>query len=178
VLKGVIFNAVEEALIGVYGEDTWDIIVENSGVSGAYTALGDYEEADAGALVAAAAALLGESIDDTWRLVGRHLLPQLTKRLANITTQFSSAEELLRAVNDFIHPEVELLYPDSVPPLFEFSETENGLLVRYVSARGLSALAEGLIMGCGDLYSEEIEIELVDGSLPTDAQFIVKFLGV
>ena len=52
-LKGVIFNAVEEALIGVYGEDTRDVIVENSGVRGAYTTLGDYKEADAGALVAA-----------------------------------------------------------------------------------------------------------------------------
>ncbi|MGZ0218925.1 MAG: heme NO-binding domain-containing protein [Acidimicrobiales bacterium] len=62
-------------------------------------------------------------------------------------------------------------------PMFEFSETDNGLLVRYVSARGLSALAEGLIMGCGDLYSEETEIELVDGSSPIDAQFIVKSLS-
>jgi hypothetical protein len=176
VLKGVIFHAVEETVLGLYGEDTWDILLGNSGVSAAYTALGNYEEADTEALVAVAGALLGQSIDDPLRLIGRHLLPQRTKRLGNVTAQFLCAEELLRSVDDIIHPEVELSYSRVVLPMHKFSEIDDGILGHYVSARRLLASTQGLIVGGGDLYGEETKIEPLGASSPTDARFIVKVL--
>ena len=45
-MKGVILNVVEEVVVDLFDEDTWDAVIENAGVSGAYTALGYYEDAD------------------------------------------------------------------------------------------------------------------------------------
>ncbi|MDG1409453.1 MAG: heme NO-binding domain-containing protein [Acidimicrobiales bacterium] len=173
-LKGVIFHAVEETVLGLYGEDTWDILVGNSGVSATDTALGNYEEADTEALVAVARVVLDQRIDDPLRLIGRHLLPQLTKRLGNVTAQFLDAEALLRSVDDIIYPEVELLSSRVVLPVYKFSEIDDGILGHYVFARRLLASAQGLIVGCGDLYGEETETEPLGASSPTDARFIVK----
>ncbi len=174
-LKGVVFNAAEDAVTALHGAEAWDSILNDSGVNGAYTALGNYEEQDMVAIVDAAATLLEESVDDTWRIIGRHMLPQLTRRLGNVNPTFASAKELLTSVNDIIHPEVKMLYPDAVPPTFEFSDTNEGLLVHYLSDRGLLPLAEGLIAGCGDLFDEHVEIEVLPDSSPSDAWLRVTF---
>jgi len=175
VLKGVVFNAAEDAVTALHGADAWDSILDGSGVNGAYTALGNYEDQDMVAIVDAAATLLEESVDDTWRILGRHMLPQLIRRLHNVKEKFASAKDLLTSVNDIIHPQVAVLYPEAVPPTFKFSDTNEGLLVHYRSDRGLLPLAEGLIAGCGDLFEEHVEIEVLPDSSPSDAWLRVKF---
>ena len=103
------------------------------------------------------------------------MLPRLAARTPKVAERFATASDFLFSVNSIIHPEVELLYPNSVPPVFDFDEDEGWILVRYRSHRGFSCLAEGFILGCADLYGEEVELEVVAGSVSTDAQFRVQF---
>jgi len=128
-VKGIIFNVAEEVVTDLYGADAWDSLLASAELEGAYTSLGNYDD----------------------------------------------AEQFLLSVNDIIHPEVKLLYPDSIPPVFEFTDTDAGLLVRYQSTRGLTTLAEGLILGCGDLFGETVTVETMNCDSSTDCTFRVSF---
>lgn len=174
-MKGLVFNVAEEVITELYDADVWDTLLESAGLDGAYTSLGNYEDAEIEALVAAAASLLDFDIEDTWRVLGRHMLPRFVERVKDVAAEFDGGEQLLRSVNDIIHPNVKVLYPDAAPPIFKFSDTDAGLLVRYQSDRGLAALAEGLIIGTGDLYGELVEVERLEGHSDFDCYFAVTY---
>lgn len=175
-MKGLIFNVVEEVVIELYDEDTWDDLLDATGADGAYTALGNYDDAELLGIVDAAVKATGIPSDDLWRVVGRHALPRLAERLPEAVADAADARAFLMSVNDIIHPEVRMLYPDAVPPVFEFSDDDGAMIVRYRSARRLVALAEGLIAGCGDLFDETVDVEAIEGDTQADeALFRVRF---
>lgn len=175
-MKGLIFNIVEEIVTELYDADTWDDLLAAAAVDGAYTALGNYDDQQLLAIVDAASTATGIEADDLWRTVGRHALPKLAARLPGIEERTGSSLAFLLSVNDIIHPEVRTLYPEAVPPVFEFTEGDDGLVVRYRSARRLDALAEGLMIGCGDLFGETVAVETMTGdTTPDEALFRVRF---
>lgn len=174
-MKGIIFNVAEQVVTDLYGEDDWDSILASAELEDAYTSLGNYDDSEIAAIIAAASVLLEVEIEETWRIIGRYMLPLLARRIPTVTGQFDDARQFLLSVNDIIHPEVKLLYPDSIPPVFEFTDTDAGLLVRYQSTRGLTTLAEGLILGCGDLFGETVTVETMNCDSSTDCTFRVSF---
>ena len=157
-MKGVIFNVVEEVVTELFDEATWDALLDQAGVDGVYTALGNYPDAELMAIVGAAVATTGIETNDLLRTIGRHALKGLVGRMPNATDDASGTVEFLRQVNDIIHPEVLKLYPSATPPKFSFEDHDEGLIVHYQSARGLHALAAGLIEGCADLFDETVEV--------------------
>jgi hypothetical protein len=176
-LKGIIFNAAEEVLTELYGADVWDSLLKAARTEGSYTRLGNYEDAEIVRIVAAAASLLELGIDDTWRFLGRHMAPKLVALSETVASSFDGAEQFVRSVNNIIHHNVKVLYPDAQLPIFEFTDTPAGLQVRYQSDRGLNALAEGLIIGAGDLFGESVQLDKLERSTPTDSYYLVAFSG-
>lgn len=160
-MKGVIFNVVEEVVTDVYGSDTWDDLLDAAAADGAYTALGNYGDDELIRIAEVAAEATGMSQDELWRTVGRLALPKLAARLPESMETGADAMSFLADVNEIIHPQVRVLYPEAVPPVFEFEPADDELAVRYRSERELVALAEGLILGCGDLFDEPLEVDLV-----------------
>ena len=142
-MKGVIFNVVGEVVTELYDADTWDDLLAGAGLDGAYTALGNYSDEELVAIVGIAAEVTSQSTDDVLRLIGRRALPKLASRLDASMLEAHDARSFLLSVNDIIHPEVRMPYPDAVPPVFDFTELETGELdVVYRSARRLDSLAE------------------------------------
>ena len=45
-MKGVIYNLVESVVRSERGDDAWDDVIDEAGVSGAYTSLGSYPDSD------------------------------------------------------------------------------------------------------------------------------------
>lgn len=45
-MKGVVFNVLEQVVSAEHGEDTWDRLLDEADLDGAYTSLGSYEDAD------------------------------------------------------------------------------------------------------------------------------------
>ena len=43
-MKGVVFNLLEQLVARDFGEDTWDALLDASGLEGAYTSLGSYPD--------------------------------------------------------------------------------------------------------------------------------------
>ena len=159
-MKGIVFNLLEEVVTTTHGEDTWDEVLDAAGVDGAYTSLGSYPDEQFGLLVMAAADALGRPVDDVVRWFGRQTMPLFALRFAPLFADHDSTRSFVLGLNEVIHPEVRKLYPGADTPQFIFSTEKSGkLLMEYRSRRRLCSLAEGLLLGAGDHYGEEITIE-------------------
>ena len=79
-MKGVVFNLLEAVVQREYDDDTWDALLEQANVGGAYTSLGNYPDEEMMKLVAAASSLLKTPPDDIVRWFGRNALPLLAQK--------------------------------------------------------------------------------------------------
>lgn len=149
------FNLLENVVTREHGEDTWDDLLDDAGLAGAYTSLGSYPDADLLALVAAASARLEVPPDDAVRWFGREALPLLAQSYPAFFTPHTSARPFLLTLNDVIHPEVRKLYPGADVPVFDFTVSPaDELVIGYASGRQLCSLAEGFIEAAAAHYGE------------------------
>jgi hypothetical protein len=159
-MKGIVFNLLEEAVVEAHGPDAWDQVLEDVGVDGAYTSLGNYPDDEAMALVAAICEQVGESADAVLRDFGRAALPRLVSRFPEFAAAHSTAKSFLMRLDDTIHPEVVKLYPDARPPRFRFEDPAPDVLVmHYVSERRLCAMAEGMIEASAAHFGATLALE-------------------
>lgn len=157
-MKGVIFNVVEEVVTEQFGADTWDALLDATELDGSYTALGNYDDAELAALVAAAASALGHSEPDVLRLVGRHAFAGLAGRYPHFLEGHTSSRTVLADLNGVIHPQVLALYPGATVPEFDFTVDGDRVVLDYRSARGLCHLAEGLAAGVAAAFDETVAV--------------------
>lgn len=158
-MKGVIFTIVEQAIIAEHGDAVWDSLLNEAGVDGAYTALGDYPDEELFRLVAAGSSALGVGERELIRWLGQASLLDLADRYPQFFTPHTTALDFVLTINDVIHPEVRKLHRAADPPRFDFEVTPEGdLLVGYHSARQLCDLAEGMLGGAAVYYGERATI--------------------
>ncbi|UVW27272.1 heme NO-binding domain-containing protein [Massilia sp. H6] len=158
-MKGIVFNLLEEAVSIDFGEATWDRLLDDAGLDGAYTSLGSYDDAEVVRLVGVASTALQIAPQDVLRWFGRRAMPLLYQRYPSFFASHTSTRSFLLTLNSLIHPEVRKLYPGATPPVFDF-DTSNGetLVIGYSSARRLCALAEGFMNGAAEHYREPMQI--------------------
>ncbi len=157
-MKGVIFNVVEEVVTEQYGADTWDALLDAAGVEGAYTSLGNYDDAQLVALVEAAASALSTSAADVLRIVGRAGFAKLSGRYPHFVAAHTTSRTVFHELNSVIHPQVLSLYPGASVPHFAVEGDGAQLVLHYTSDRGLCHLAEGLAEGLAASFDENIAI--------------------
>ena len=158
-MKGIILNLVEEAIVAEHGDNTWDSILETSGLDGAYTSLGNYPDDDLERLVAAGSETLAVQPRDLNRHLGELAIQGLAERYPHYFSPHGGTVAFLLTLDDVIHTEVRKLYPESAPPDFWFdAPIANELVVHYRSERRLCALAEGMIVGAAAHYEEQASI--------------------
>lgn len=159
-MKGVIFNLAEEVVVGAYGEDTWDALLDAAGLDGSYTSLGSYPDEHLFAIVGAASSLLGVPAHSVVRTIGEGAMPLLADRYPVFFTPHTSTRSFLLTLNEIIHSEVRKLYPGADVPEFQFDDSDpERLLITYQSARKLCALAEGFIVGAARHYGQTASID-------------------
>jgi hypothetical protein len=159
-VKGIIFNLAEEVVVREHGDDGWDAVLEGAGVSGSYTSLGSYPDADLMAIVASAARLLGTDDRAVLRHVAEGAIPLLAERYPHFFTPHHDAQSFVLTLNDMIHPEVRKLYPGADVPNFAYQvHGEDAVTLTYQSDRRLCALAEGFIRGAATHYGQSVVID-------------------
>jgi hypothetical protein len=159
-MKGIIFNLAEEVVVNEHGDGVWDAVLEGAGVSGSYTSLGSYPDADMMTIVASAARLLDTEQGAVLRHVAQGAIPLLAERYPHFFTPHRDAQSFLLTLNDMIHPEVRKLYPGADVPNFTYHvHGENAVTLAYESGRRLCALAEGFVAGAAAHYGQQVEIE-------------------
>lgn len=159
-MKGIVFSLLEEVVRSQYGEDTWDSLLDQAGLSGAYTALGSYPDAELLGLVGAASASLKLPADEIVRWFARSALPLLFQKYPQFFDAHSSTRPFLLSLNDIIHPEVRKLYPGADVPEFAYDDSsESVLIMKYHSPRKLCSFAQGLVEGAAEHYGESLKFE-------------------
>ena len=158
-MKGVVFNVLEQLVARDFGEDTWDALLDASGLDGVYTSLGSYPDEDLALLVSAASAALVMPPDEVVVWFGRNALPLFADRYPQLFAPHDSTRSFVLTLNDIIHPEVRKLYPGADVPEFDFDVREGVVVMGYRSARKLCSFAEGLLLGAADHYGERLTIE-------------------
>jgi hypothetical protein len=159
-MKGIMFNLLAEVVIQERGDAAWDEILDHAGADGAYTSLGSYPDAELLKLLAAANPAR-ESPVSGLRWFGRAGMPLLARRYPDFFSPHRSTRSFLLTLNEIIHTEVRKIYPGSDVPDFDFDalSASDQLILGYQSKRKLCGLAEGLIEGAADHYSERVSIE-------------------
>lgn len=157
-MKGVLFNVVEDVVTEAMSADAWDDIIDQAGVHGTYTSLGNYDDADLLSIVDATADAVDLDVGDTLRLSGRVGFAHLVKRAPHLLDGFDDWQSVLASLDEIIHPEVRKIYPDAEVPGFATEPIDGGLLVTYTSRRGLCALADGLILGAGSWFDATLTV--------------------
>jgi hypothetical protein len=173
-VKGVVFNLLEQLVARDFGEDTWDSLLDASGLDGVYTSLGSYPDEHLSKLVSAASDALGMPADDVVIWFGRNALPLFAERYPQLFEPHDSARSFVLTLNDIIHPEVRKLYPGADVPEFEFDVRDGLLVMGYRSPRKLCSFAEGLLLGTGDHYGERLTIEQPSCMKRGDDQCVVE----
>jgi hypothetical protein len=159
-LKGIIFNLLEQVVTDEFGEDTWEKILDEADVEGAYTAVGTYEHDELHKLVDTAASLLSKDPDDIQRWFGNKAMPLLATRYKEFFAGHDSTVSFVLTLNDVIHPEVRKLFPGAYAPDFDFERiADDTVAIGYLSYRDLCPFAEGLVEGAAEYYGQTVEIE-------------------
>lgn len=158
-MKGLLFNIAEAIVTDVAGPDAWDDVLDATGLSGAYTSLGDYDDAELHTLMVAAAARLHLTVDALLVAGGRRGFAHLAMHAHDLVAPYRDVAGLLQDLDDVIHSEVRKLYPDARPPHFGTTPVEGGFELEYHSERGLCRLAEGLVLGAAERFEQPVEVE-------------------
>ena len=173
-MKGVVFNLFEQLVARDFGEDTWDALLDASGLDGAYTSLGSYPDEDLMKLVSAATDTLDMPADDVVSWLGRNALPLFAGYYPQLFEPHDCTRSFVLTLNDIIHPEVRKLYPGADVPEFDFKSRDGVLVMGYRSPRKLCSFAEGLLLGAGDHYGERLTIEQPFCMKPGDDQCVLE----
>jgi len=156
-VKGIIFNLLEDAVVGEFGLAAWDDLLAVVGSDGVYTSLGNYPDSQVQDFVLAAAAKLGKSPAEILKWFGNAAMPLLFERYPQFFVGHTSTRAFILSVNNIIHPEVLKVYPGAIAPTFEFREAEDGgLLMGYRSPRRLCALAQGFTEGAARHFGQSV----------------------
>lgn len=158
-MKGLVFNIVEQVVEEQFGPDTWDRTLELAGVDGAYTSLGNYDDAELVRVVGALTEVLRLSRHEVLVATGRNGFPILASRHDYLLAGMTGWREVLSRLDDLIHPEVRKIYPDAQVPRFGADESDGVVRLVYESARDLCSLAEGLVLGLGDWYDSILVVD-------------------
>lgn len=159
-MKGVVFHLLHQVVAAHHGEKTWDALLTEAGLDGAYTSLGSYEDAELFKIVAAASRQLNLPPNDIVRWFGRSAIPLLARQYAKVFTPHTHTRSFVLTLNSVIHPEVRKMYPGADVPDFDFDTSSPEVLVmHYRSKRRMCSFAEGLLLGAADHFHEAADIE-------------------
>lgn len=159
-MKGMVFTMLNDLVESQFGIDTWDDLIDETQPEsgGIYTSVETYPDQELLAYVQALSTRTGIPQADLVRAFGKFVLGKFYEIHPEFFDQHT-AKSFLQSVHDVIHVEVKKLHPDVVLPEFTYEDAgENGLIMNYYSPRQLCHLAEGLIQGTSERFSQAITV--------------------
>jgi hypothetical protein len=162
-MKGLVFTEFFELVVKLFDDDMVDTLIDNTNPSsnGAYTAVGSYDYQELEDMVVELSKQTDIPVEDLLEAFGRHLASVFTEKFVSFFLEAGSAIALFREIDRHIHVEVLKLYPDAELPNFRYEDATptSPFMLHYRSERNLHRLAEGLIKGSLEYYSESMTIE-------------------
>ncbi|MBP1852668.1 heme NO-binding domain-containing protein [Rhizobium halophytocola] len=167
-MKGIVFTEFLEFVAETFNEDLVDDMIEDCDFAhkGAYTAVGSYAHEELVKLGRSLSRRRDMSVAEIMCGFGRHLGHRFAALYPVFFDQQDDFFAFLDGVEHNIHGEVKKLYPDAELPSFR-TVTMDGrrMVLEYRSSRHLQSLAEGLILGTGDMFGETITVAWQAGAM-------------
>jgi hypothetical protein len=158
-MLGVVFTEFVDLVETRFSPEIVDTMIEKAGVTGAYTAVGNYPLKDMISMLTVLSSETGIPVPDLLRLFGERLFEAFANRYSAFLTDTTDAFTFISDVEERIHAEVRKLYPHAELPRFRVIDHGKDLLVmRYQSFKCLGDLAIGLIIGCGKHFKENLSV--------------------
>jgi hypothetical protein len=160
-MLGIVYTEFMEMVEDKFSADVLDDILETPGLTtdGSYTSVGYYDHTDMIRMVVALSKAVDVPVDDLIEAFGRHMFSVLSGKYPSLIEGRESALEVLESIDSTVHREVIKLYPQAELPQFKCDRhSPTQLTMHYRSKRPFSRLALGLIKGCGDHFSEALEV--------------------
>lgn len=162
-MYGIVNKAIEELLTREFGTDTWWRIAARAGVADVvFVSMDPYPDEVTYALVEAAAAETGRSVDDLLRAMGEFwILYTGREGYGELLDVFGpSFGEFLQNL-ETLHARVGLTFPGLRPPSFDVVDLGDGRYrLTYRSERdGLVPMVEGLLEGLARRYGMSITMD-------------------
>lgn len=176
-MKGIVFTEFLEFSEQTFGLAKVDraIVESNLPSGGSYTSVGTYDHRELKTILSHLSQETGIPVGDLLRNFGQHLFGVLARSYRQLIADAVDSFSLLERIENEIHVEVLKLYPDAQLPRFAHDRIGNDQMVLvYRSERALGDLAEGLLRGCFDHFSDIVRIERSD--LSDGAGTTVRFL--
>ena len=160
-MKGIIFTAFLDLVEEKFGMEMLEDVISSANLpnEGAYTVVGTYDHAELITMVVILSEKSAIAVEDLVKAFGQYLFGVLSETYPHWLAGIDSAFSLLEKLDGLIHVEVKKLYPDAKPPDFEYRRiSDSQLEMIYHSPRGMGDVAEGLILGCADYFSQTIDV--------------------
>lgn len=160
-MKGMVFTEFLEMVEAKFSADMVDDIIDdaNPASGGAYTAVGTYPHEELVDMVVALSNRTQIPVPVLVRTFGEHVFGVFARSFQQFFEGVPDALTFLSGIEDIIHAQVIKLYPDAQLPKFDCLREGNQLTMIYHSDRHLADLAEGLIMGCGQYFGDNLTIQ-------------------
>lgn len=175
-MKGIVFTEFFEMVEQTFGYDMVDTLIETTELEsgGVYTSVGTYNHSEIVNLVVNLSKQTKTEIEVLLHAFGRYLFDTFLKSYPMFFEKASNSFEFLASIDNYIHVEVQKLYPDATLPRFSTDIVDGKMEMIYKSERSMSALAQGLMEKTLEHYGEDLEIsrELIseDGS---EVKFVI-----
>ncbi|MFN3851995.1 MAG: heme NO-binding domain-containing protein [Spirosomataceae bacterium] len=157
-MKGIVFTEFIDMVESKFGFGMMDEIIETAKLpsGGIYTAVGTYDHSEMVKLVVELSNRTQIPINELLKSYGKHLLGVFTKGYPHFFENTTDAFSFFEQIDQYIHVEVQKLYPDAELPKFDtFRINDNTLEMIYNSQRKMSDLAEGLIEATIEFFKED-----------------------
>lgn len=160
-MKGIMNKGIEVMVLDQHGRSTWAGVKQRAGCEESFYAISeDYPDQTTERLIAAVAEVSGQTREEVLVDLGRTWVPRVGAicyptflRLAG-----RSAREFLGNL-DRIHRQVTRNLPTARPPRFTVEERPDGTMhVHYHSRRRLCSLVEGLLLGVGAQFGDDLSV--------------------
>lgn len=175
-MLGIVFTEFMEMVEDKFSADILDEVLDTPGLSndGAYTAVGYYDHTDMIRMVVSLSKIVDLPVDDLIEVFGQHMFSILSGKYPALISDKKSSMDVLESIDTAVHREVIKLYPQAELPEFKCDRhSENHLTMHYRSKRPFSRLALGLMKGCGEHFSETLDIQY--SSHDSDDYYLTEF---
>jgi hypothetical protein len=181
-VKGLVFVELLSMAEEAFGEEAVDDVIEAAALpsGGAYTAVGNYPCEELMSLVQGFSRHSGIPGAELQKLFGHWMMKSFVKHYPDFFVGRGGSLDMLSAIEDEIHVEVQKLYPEADLPHFDIDRTgANAMQMTYRSPRPLADFCHGLIEGCVGHFGETAVIARDDRSTAgkTEVDFRIKIDG-
>ena len=160
-MHGLILAELKKFVDDRLGPEHWPQLLDKASVGGRiYLPIHHYPDAEAVALVQAACAHTGLSMDALLQQFGEFIAPDLLQMYSAVIDRQWRTLEVVENTEETIHRVVRLRNPGASPPELRTERPgPDEVVVIYASPRKMCGVAKGIVRGLARHFGERVTIE-------------------